>query len=70
LGDVNHVHPFREGNGRTQMIYLKQLADHAGHPLDLTRIEKDSWIGASRETHLGRYEAMSRCIAIAIGVER
>ncbi len=26
LGDVNHVHPFREGNGRTQFQYLKQLA--------------------------------------------
>ena len=23
LGDVNHVHPFREGNGRTQLQYLK-----------------------------------------------
>ena len=25
LGDVNYVHPFREG-GRTQLLYLKQLA--------------------------------------------
>lgn len=26
IGDVNLVHPFREGNGRTQFQYLKQLA--------------------------------------------
>ena len=26
MGDVNYVHPFREGNGRTQLQYLKQLA--------------------------------------------
>ena len=35
LGDVNYVHPFREGNGRTQLHYLKQLCGRAGHPLDL-----------------------------------
>ncbi len=22
IGDVNYVHPFREGNGRTQLLYL------------------------------------------------
>ena len=25
MGDVNYVHPFREGNGRTQLVYLRQL---------------------------------------------
>jgi cell filamentation protein len=36
IGDVNYVLSFREGNGRTQLQYLKQLAAHAGHDLDLT----------------------------------
>ncbi len=31
IGDVNYVHPFREGNGRTQLQYLKLLAEQAGH---------------------------------------
>ncbi|MCX5724600.1 MAG: Fic family protein, partial [Nitrospirae bacterium] len=31
IGDVNYVHPFREGNGRTQLQYLKQLAQQAGY---------------------------------------
>jgi cell filamentation protein len=26
MGDVNDVHPFREGNGRTQLYFLEQLA--------------------------------------------
>ena len=30
LGDVNHVHPFPDGNGRTQLQCLKQLAQGAG----------------------------------------
>lgn len=35
MGDVNYVHPFREGKGRTQLYYLQQLAQQAGHPIDL-----------------------------------
>lgn len=66
LGDVNYVHPFREGNGRTQMIYLKQLTVQAGHAIDLTSIERDAWMAASRQAHLGRYDAMSECIAKAL----
>ncbi|RIK85488.1 MAG: cell division protein [Hyphomicrobiales bacterium] len=66
LGDVNYVHPFREGNGRVQLLYLEQLAQQAGHPLDLTRLERDEWMAASREAHFGRYEAMSRCISVAV----
>lgn len=70
LGDVNYVHPFREGNGRVQLVYLEQLAQQAGHPLELTRLEREDWMAASREAHLGRYEAMGRCIAAAIGNAR
>ena len=48
LGDINHVHPFREGNGRMQLQYLKQLAARAGHFLDLTRLDRAAWLDASR----------------------
>jgi cell filamentation protein len=67
LGDVNYVHPLREGNGRTQLLYIKQLAGQANHSLDLARIGKDAWMIASREAHFGRYAAMGHCIAAAIG---
>ena len=40
LGDINHVHPFREVNGRTQLRYLRQLAAHAGHALDVPGIAR------------------------------
>ena len=48
LGDVNHVHPFREGNGRTQLQYPKQLAGWAGRDLHLTRMSRDAGLGGSR----------------------
>ena len=66
IGDVNHVHPFREGNGRAQREYLKQLAARAGHTLDLTRIRRDPWLEASREAHIGRYEPMARVLEDAL----
>ncbi|KQT42990.1 cell division protein [Aureimonas sp. Leaf454] len=66
LGDVNYVHPFREGNGRTQMVYLAQLARQAGHGLDLAGFEAQAWMAASRQAHLADYAPMARCIAGAI----
>lgn len=33
LGEINALHPFREGNGRTQRIFIGQLA--AGHGLKI-----------------------------------
>lgn len=63
MGDVNYVHPFREGNGRTQLLYLSELAAQAGHPIDLRRLERDDWIEASQQANLGHYAAMSACIA-------
>jgi cell filamentation protein len=66
LGDLNYVHPFREGNGRTQILYLKQLAQQAGHPIVVTRLAPDFWLQASRHAHLGDYSAMSRAIRSTI----
>jgi cell filamentation protein len=39
LTDLNAIHPFREGNGRTQLSFLMLLADQAGHPLQLERLD-------------------------------
>ena len=66
MGDVNHVHPFREGNGRTQLQYLKQLAARAGHAIDLTRIDRAAWLDASRRSNAGDHAAMMRCIRRAL----
>jgi cell filamentation protein len=66
MGDVNYVHPFREGNGRAQLLYLKQLSIVAGHPLDLRRIDQDAWIEASRESHGADYARMAAAIRAAL----
>ncbi|MFL0422589.1 MULTISPECIES: Fic family protein [Kocuria] len=44
LEQVNYVHPFREGNGRTQRAYLDQIAALSGRTLswrNIGRIENE-----------------------------
>jgi cell filamentation protein len=46
LTELNAIHPFREGNGRTQTIFLSILCDQAGHPLDLERLRPHAMMQA------------------------
>lgn len=46
LSELNAIHPFREGNGRTQTTFLALIADQAGHPLDLDRLDPDAMLAA------------------------
>ncbi len=47
LGEVNAVHPFREGNGRAQRAFFAQLASDAGFVLDWQHLDADRNIAAS-----------------------
>ena len=66
MGKVNYVPPFRDVSGRTKLQCLKQLAERAGHAVDLRELDRDAWIHASREANEGRYSAMSRSIESAL----
>lgn len=39
--DTNLLHPFREGNGRTQRVFLTQLIRHAGYTIDFGSVDMD-----------------------------
>lgn len=61
MGEINALHPFREGNGRTQRIFLNELAKNAGYKLDLNLISKHKMIHACAEASQlkpGRLEAL------------
>ncbi|KAA8817153.1 cell filamentation protein Fic [Bifidobacterium callitrichos] len=47
---VNRIHPFREGNGRTQRLFWTLIAREAGHPLDWRHIDGTWMIRASRKS--------------------
>ena len=39
LSELNVIHAFREGNGRSQLTFFALLADHAGHPINFDRLD-------------------------------
>lgn len=41
IAEINALHPFREGNGRTQRIFANQLAKQAGWNLNFVSISPD-----------------------------
>ena len=41
-GDLTAIHPFRDGNTRSQSFYVTILAKRAGHPIDWRRIDVDT----------------------------
>ena len=46
--ELNVLHPFREGNGRTQRIYVEQLCMNNGRfEIDFTEVTKEEMIAAS-----------------------
>ncbi len=62
LGELNAVHPFREGNGRTQRLFVTFLAQKNGFSLDFSLVTKDEMIAASDESFCGHYEKMDALI--------
>jgi cell filamentation protein, protein adenylyltransferase len=47
VGDVNALHPFRDGNGRAQRAFFAQLASDAGYRLDWQLVDPQENIDAS-----------------------
>ncbi len=58
LGEINAIHPFREGNGRTQQLFLEILADRAGHTILRERIDPRAWNEAAIKSFQGDYSAL------------
>lgn len=46
VGELNAIHPFREGNGRTQLTFLHLVAARAGHRLAFDRVSPDLFLSA------------------------
>lgn len=66
INEINAIHPFREGNGRTMRHHAAQLAREAGHPIRISSIDKTSWMEASRHGFLtGDHRGMAAVLAAA-----
>ncbi len=66
INEINAIHPFREGNGRTMRQHAAQLAREAGHPIRIAAIDKDKWMEVSRHGFLtGDHRGMAAVLAAA-----
>ena len=61
LGEINVMHPFREGNGRAQRMFIEYLALVAGYRVDLTNVTAGEMIEASVRA-FDRDESLMRSI--------
>lgn len=46
IAEINALHPFREGNGRTQRVFIDQLSRQAGWKLNLTAFDPEELLNA------------------------
>ena len=58
MSEVNFIHPFREGNGRTTRIYFMQLAENAGYKLRFNKIDKDELLLADVLAYRGNHQLL------------
>src|SRR5215831_3982485 len=48
LGEINAAHPFRDGNGRTQREFIRELGLQAGFLIDWSQASREDMMAASR----------------------
>jgi len=64
---LNSIHPFREGNGRAQREFIRQLGAEAGQSINWSRVNREQMYNASIESHnLGKNAAFAAVIRCAI----
>lgn len=60
LSEINVLHPFREGNGRTQRLFIEYLASVAGYRVDFSQVTAEEMIVASADSFACDYESINR----------
>ena len=60
LSEINVIHPFREGNGRTQRLFIEYLAEENGYSVDFSQVTSDEMIRSSAEAFACQYDSMNQ----------
>ena len=66
IGEMNTIHPFREGNGRTQRAFIRELAARNSIRLVFDKITPREMIVASDKTFHHEYEIMENLLKRAV----
>ena len=63
---TNELHPFREGNGRTQRLFLSQLARNAGYSLNFSEVDGDLLMIATIQSAQGVTDLLKQVLGDAV----
>lgn len=66
FAEINALHPFREGNGRSQREFIRALAIKNGYRIHFDKISEEQMLNASAESFLGRYEQIESIFSSCI----
>lgn len=66
MGEVNALHPFREGNGRTSREFFRQLAKSAGYSLDFGGVDKDALLRADIAAFEKEYAPLVAVLEVSV----
>lgn len=69
-GEINALHPFREGNGRTNIAFMQIVAERAGHPMNLGMVDRDELKAATIESFAGSSKPLADVFKKAIVATR
>ena len=72
VNEINAAHPFVEGNGRTQRVWLQSLAEQAGYDIEFRSADREAWYKASARGFYQSDDAMTAFIGqrLRFGPER
>lgn len=67
IGEINMIHPFREGNGRAQRVFIEYICKNSKHfDIDFSKTTKNDMILASKESSVLNYapfeELLFKCL--------
>ncbi|MCD7806083.1 MAG: Fic family protein [Lachnospiraceae bacterium] len=66
FSEINALHPFREGNGRSQREFIRSLALHNGYIISFAKVNSEDMIKASQKSFLCEYEEIERLFTVCL----
>lgn len=66
---TNELHPFREGNGRTQRLFLSQLVRNAGYTLNFSEVDGDLLMFATIQAAQGVINLLKELLGAAVRLQ-
>lgn len=62
IGDINHIHPFWDGNGRAMKAFIEQTSRAFGLNANTRKMTRDQWIRASSLAKDGKSASLTKLL--------